>query len=233
MMNAKTWRTAALALLALACLAGCSGDLLRIRRTGPPPLPEGPRRSYEHQMTIRELADWSARMLRKAQSEGAPQASPAVGQAAQAAEAVSHDAGPPAEPLPLPGPESQEPVPEAARAIERAGRQRRRYEQDSWRWLGELEDYAGRAVERQWRLGVPLLASVASLLALGAGAAFALKSALKWRRALWQVFLGVRGFLASPGRPEAADALKAELRGAMDESSRRIVDGLYRKTGDG
>jgi hypothetical protein len=221
-------KLAAFACLAALALAGCSSDLLRLRHTGPPSLPEKPTRSYGHETSIRALADWSARMLGKVHGEGAPRAAPAVGQAAEAAHVVSADVGPPADPLPLPPPEDYGPVEEADDVIERAAEQRSRHEERLWQWGRALERYGRTAVRREWSLGVPLAAS--ALLALLVG--LALRYGLKWRSALYQVFLGVRRFLLSPSGQETGDALKESLRGSMDQAAKDAIQAFYRRLGE-
>lgn len=228
-----TWRGAllsgALAVLVIWAV-GCSSDLFRLRREGPAPLPPEPQRSIQHEESVRALADWSARMWRLVWARGAEKAASAVGQAAEAAEAVSADVGAPAEPLPLPPAESYTAVRQVPKVLEALVEERGDYLRAQDRYAEKLGDYRTEAVRKTWSFGIPALAP---WLGLGLSALVILalvRSALKWKTALWQVFLGVRDFLAD--KPASGDQLKDLLAKQMDTDSKAAIDGLYKKVGE-
>jgi hypothetical protein len=212
---------------------GCSTDLLRFTKTGPPPMPTKPQPTYIHQEAVRELADLSARTLDRVHVEGAPAAAPSIGQAAQASAIVSADVGPPAAPLPMPEPGTYEPVPEVAAAIARAEAARAAYERASAIYERKVAEYAASPVKRTWSIGVPLLATWGGLLVLGLGVALAFRAAVKYKAALWQVFVGVREFLSDAGHSDGAnEALKASLNKSMDQAAKSVVTDFYKKVGE-
>jgi hypothetical protein len=230
---------------------GCSSDLLRFTKTGPPPIPEKPQPTYEHQEAVRELADLSARTLDRVHVEGVLAAAPSIGQAAQAAAIVSADVGPPAAPLPLPEPGAYEPVPQVDEALARAEAARAAHGRAVAKYEARLADYAATPVKRMWAVGVPLLATWGGLLVLGLGVALAFRAAVKYKAALWQVFVGVREFLAYSAVADSAAkagngvgtqvggeacppgrALKASLDKSMDSDAKTVIQNFYSKVGE-
>jgi len=227
------WAVALAALLGLILMAsGCSTDLLRFTKTGPPPMPAKPQPTYEHREVVRELADLSARTLDRVHVEGAPAAAPSIGQAAQAAAVVSADLGPPAAPLPMPPPGTYEGQQEVEDALARAELARAKFEKLLAAYERKLEIYAATPVKRTWSIGVPLLATWGGLLVLGLGVAVAFRAAVKYKAALWQVFVGVREFLDGPGEAVGGEALKASLDKSMDKDAKTVIQNFYSKVGE-
>lgn len=230
------WWLAMLLVLSMVLMlsAGCSTDLFRLRKEGPPPVPKQPEPTYRHEMTIRELADWSARMLRKVESEGAPRAAPVVAQAAEAAETVSGDVGPPAEPLPLPPARMWEPSERVEESLTTARSERDDYERDAWQWQRNLEKYELKSVRREWAFGVPLLAGLAGLVVIAWGVTVAIRYGLKWKMALWETFLGVRDFFEDhpKAKDEAGAKLAISLSVRQNDQTKAAIDGFQARVGD-
>jgi len=214
---------------------GCGNmtDLLRMHTEGPPPAPEEPVVTWKYNESVRQLADWSARMWRQVWARGCAQGAAIAEQAARAAEAVSGFVGPPGEALPLPAADADTPVvvAEVEPVVRRAQKEQRKHNRRVHQWREEMDMYRYASVEREWGFGLPVLGTIAGLAALGFGVLAALKAVWKWKTTLWQVFLGVKAYLSEADQASAT-ILKANLSEKMDASSKAVVDKLYKKTGE-
>ena len=222
------------------CLGCGSADIFKLERVGAPNLPEPPVASAKLVEVRRELAEFTARVLRQIYARGARAHDAVVGQAARAAEAVSGDLGSPARPLPevdlpapprsaaysalTPGPRQSQPVPGVEKALKRHAAEAADLISARYKYEGRLKDYARQPARTSWGLSSGMLRAYLVMAGLGIGLMAALRWAWRRRGALVDVVRGVSAFLHDEGVPAAAQAaLKDALSKSEDRATEKVV----------